>query len=163
MKDRTNDSPRDSSLAQKLAMVFGVTFVVAGVAGFIPGLTTDLYDGLEFAGDEGSSELLGLFKVSILHNIVHLLFGVGILAAKTHAGALKYLLYSGIAYVALFLIGIVNAGDWVPINDADDVLHAGLALGLLGAWAASKGAEDPDANRGGRLEMERDDRASGTV
>ena len=31
MKDRTNDSPRDTSLAQKLAMVFGLTFVAAGV------------------------------------------------------------------------------------------------------------------------------------
>jgi len=163
MKDRTNDSPRDTSLAQKLAMLFGLTFVAAGVGGFIPGITTDLYDGLEFAGNDGSSELLGLFKVSILHNIVHALFGVGILAAKRHASSLQYLLYGGIAYVALFVIGIVNAGDWVPINDGDDWLHAGLALGLLGAWAAARGAEDPDLNRGRRLEMERDEPRGGTV
>jgi len=134
---------RDKSLAQKLAFLFGVTFVVAGVGGFIPGITTDLYDGLEFAGDDGSSELLGLFKVSILHNIVHLLFGVGILAAKRHASSLQYLLYSGIAYIALFVIGIVDAGDWVPINDADNWLHLGLLLGLLGAWFVAKKEDDP--------------------
>ena len=157
MKDRTNDSPRDSSLAQKLAMLFGLTFVAAGVAGFIPGITTNLYDGLEFAGNDGDAELLGLFKVSILHNIVHALFGVGILAAKRHASSLKYLLYAGIAYVVLFLMGIIDAGDWVPINNGDDVLHAGLALALLGVWAAARGADKPATGSGRRLELDRDE------
>lgn len=138
---------RDKTLAQKLAFLFGVTFIIAGVAGFIPGLTTDLYDGLELAGDDGSSELLGLFKVSILHNIVHALFGVGILAAKRHASSLQYLLYGGIAYVVLFVMGIIDAGDWVPINDADNWLHIGLALGLLGAWFVAKKEDDPAAVR----------------
>ena len=138
---------RDKTLAQKLAFLFGVTFIIAGVAGFIPGVTTDLYDGLEFAGDDGSSELLGLFKVSILHNIVHLLFGVGILAAKRHASSLQYLLYAGIAYVVLFVMGMINAGEWVPINDADNWLHIGLALGLLGAWFIAKKEDDPAAVR----------------
>lgn len=139
-RDRTDGK----TLAQKLAFVFGVTFLLAGIAGFIPGLTTNLYDGLEFAGDDGNAELLGLFKVSILHNIVHALFAIGILMAATHRGALKYLLYSGILYIVLFVMGIVDLGDWVPINNADNYLHIGLALGLLGAWAASKGADDPD-------------------
>jgi len=129
---------RDKTLAQKLAFLFGVTFIIAGVGGFIPGITTDLYDGLEFAGNDGSSELLGLFKVSVLHNIVHALFGVGILAAKRHASSVQYLLYSGIAYVVLFLMGIIDAGDWVPIASYDNWLHLGLLLGLLGAWAVSR-------------------------
>lgn len=153
---------KNGTLAQKLAFLFGVTFVIAGVGGFIPGITTNLYDGLEFAGNDGSSELLGLFKVSILHNIVHALFGVGILAAKRHASSLQYLLYAGIAYVALFVIGIIDAGDWVPINNNDDWLHLGLLLGLLGAWAVARRASDPDMNRGPRLEMDRDE-PRGTV
>ncbi len=152
---------KDRTLAQKLAWLFGATFLLVAVLGFVPGITTDLYDGLEFAGNDGTSELLGLFKVSILHNIVHGLFGVGILMAATHKGALNYLLGAGVLYVVLFLIGIINQGDWVPINNGDDVLHAGLALALLGSWAAARGAADPDMNRGPRLEMERDDR--GTV
>ena len=61
---------KNGTLAQKLAFLFGVTFVIAGVAGFIPGITTNLYDGLEFAGNDGNAELLGLFKVSILHDVV---------------------------------------------------------------------------------------------
>ena len=142
---------RDKTLAQKLALLFGVTFILVAIAGFIPGITTNLYDGLEFAGDDGNAELLGLFKVSILHNIVHALFGIGILMAATHRGALTYLLYSGIAYVVLFVMGIVDLGDWVPIDSGDNVLHGLLALVLLGAWAVSKGADDPRRARVGTV------------
>ncbi len=120
------------TLAQKLARLFGATFLVAGVAGFIPGLTTNLYDGLEFAGDEGSAELLGLFEVSVLHNIVHGLFGLGLVAAKRQASSLQYLLSAGAFYAVLFVLGLLGGGDWVPINDADDALHFVLAAGLLG-------------------------------
>lgn len=133
----------DRTLAQKLAWLFGATFLLVAVLGFVPGITTDLYDGLEFAGNDGTSELLGLFKVSILHNIVHGLFGVGILMAATHKGALSYLLGAGAIYVVLFLMGIIGAGDWVPINNGDDFLHIGLALALLGAWFVAKKEDDP--------------------
>jgi len=126
------------TLAQKLARLFGATFLVAGVAGFIPGLTTNLYDGLEFAGDEGSAELLGLFEVSVLHNIVHGLFGLGLVAAKRQESSLQYLLSAGAFYAVLFALGLLGGGDWVPINDADDALHFVLAAGLLGGWAAAR-------------------------
>ena len=126
------------TLAQKLARLFGVTFLVAGVAGFIPGITTNLYDGLEFAGNDGDAELLGLFAVSVLHNIVHGLFGLGIVAANRRATSLQYLLAAGLLYAVLFLVGLVGAGDWVPINDADDALHLVLAAGLLGGWAVAR-------------------------
>jgi hypothetical protein len=126
------------TLAQKLARIFGVTFLVAGVAGFIPGLTTNLYDGLEFAGNEGSAELLGLFEVSVLHNIVHGLFGLGIVAAKRQATSLQYLLSAGALYAVLFVLGLLGGGDWVPINDADDWLHFVLAASLLGGWAIAR-------------------------
>ena len=147
---------RDTTLAQKLALLFGGVFLVAGIAGFIPGITTNLYDGLELAGNDGDAELLGLFKVSVLHNIVHALFGVGILAAKRHVSSLQYLLYAGVIYVVLFVLGLFGGGDWVPINDADDWLHLVLALGLLGGWAVARGVPDPERKRG-RLEMERDE------
>ena len=126
------------TLAQKLARLFGATFLVAGVAGFIPGITTNLYDGLEFAGDEGSAELLGLFKVSVLHNIVHGLFGLGLVAAKRQASSLQYLLSAGAFYAVLFVLGLLGGGDWVPINNADDALHFVLAAGLLGGWAIAR-------------------------
>jgi Domain of unknown function (DUF4383) len=117
---------------QQAARLVGIVFLLVGIAGFIPGITTNLYDGLEFAGDGSEAELLGLFQVSILHNIVHALFGVGIFMAATPEGARTYLLGAGAVYVVLFLLGIIGGGDWVPINDADNWLHLGLALGLLG-------------------------------
>lgn len=116
---------------QTVARVVGLLFLIAGTAGFVPGITTNLYDGLEFAGDAGDAELLDLFEISILHNIVHALFAVGILMAATPAGARTYLLGSGALYVVLLLIGIAGAGDWVPINNGDNWLHLGLAVGLI--------------------------------
>jgi len=121
-----------STPVQTVARLVGITFLLVGIAGFIPGITTNLYEGLEFAGNDGNAELLGLFQVSVLHNIVHGLFGIGILMAATPEGARTFLLGSGAIYVVLFLVGILGGGDWVPINDGDNWLHLALAIGLLG-------------------------------
>jgi hypothetical protein len=48
--------------------------------------------------------LFGLFQVSILHNIVHLLFGIaGLAIARTAAQARTYLVFGGAIYLVLFL------------------------------------------------------------
>jgi hypothetical protein len=134
------------SLAQTFALLFGVAFLGAGVLGFIPGITTNLGD-IEFAGRDSPSELLGIFQVSILHNIVHLLFGIaGIALSRTLTNAKMYLLYSGVIYVVLFVYGIIvdadTSANFVPVNNNDDWLHLALAVGLLGAWFVSKGGEE---------------------
>ena len=122
----------DRTPVQNVARLLGIVFLLVGILGFVPGITTNLYDGLDFAGDGSEAELLGLFQVSVLHNIVHALFGVGIFMAATPSGARTFLIGSGAIYVVLFLLGIVGGADWVPVNDADDWLHLGLAVGLLG-------------------------------
>jgi Domain of unknown function (DUF4383) len=72
---------------QKAAAIVGVVFLLVGVLGFIPGITTNFGD-LSFAGHNSAARLLGLFQVSILHNIVHLLFGIaGLVMARTAAQA----------------------------------------------------------------------------
>jgi hypothetical protein len=129
---------RDRSLAQTLALVFGLAFLGSGILGFIPGITTN-YGDMSFAGNDSGAELLGIFQVSVLHNIVHLLFGVaGLALARTWDGARSYLLGSGAIYVVLFVYGIlVSSGsdaNFVPVNNADDLLHLALAVGLLGSW-----------------------------
>ena len=134
---------QDRTLAQTLAMVFGIAFLGAGILGFIPGITTS-YGEMKFAGSESGAELLGIFQVSVLHNIVHLLFGVaGLAFARTVDGARTYLLGSGVIYVVLFLYGLlVSAGsdaNFVPANNADDFLHLALGVGLLGSWYVSRG------------------------
>jgi hypothetical protein len=67
------------------ALMVEVTFLVAGVLGFIPGVTTG-YDALTFAGHHSGAMLFGLFQVSILHNLVHLAFAVAGLAAFASRG-----------------------------------------------------------------------------
>jgi hypothetical protein len=134
------------SLVQTLALLFGVGFLTVGVLGFIPGVTQDLGD-IKFAGNDSPAELLGIFKVSILHNIVHLLFGIaGVALSRTTANAKLYLLYSGVIYVILTAFGLfVDSGDeanFIPVNSADTVLHLVFAVGLLGGWYLSKDSDE---------------------
>ncbi|HWH06745.1 MAG TPA: DUF4383 domain-containing protein [Gaiellaceae bacterium] len=131
------------TLAQTLALLFGVVFVLVGILGFIPGITSEAPG--PFAGDDSDAELLGIFQVSVLHNIAHLLFGVGILAARTHAASLTYLLVGGIAYLGLWLLGLLGAMDWLPANAADDWLHLALGVALLGGWFLGKREDDTAA------------------
>ncbi len=156
----------DRTLAQRLAFLFGGAFLLVGILGFIPGITVS-YDQLAFAGENSDAELLGLFQVSILHNIAHLLFGVGILAARKHRTAVQYLLAAGVLYVVLFVYGLIasekGSENFLPTNNADDWLHAVLAAALLGSWAVARGAEDPERGPSRRVELDRDDRRAGTV
>ena len=135
---------RSRSLAQTLALVFGVTFLLVGIAGFIPGITGN-YDELSLLGTDSDAELLGLFRVSILHNIVHMLFGVGILAARRHDWSKLYLIGGGVAYVLVsaygFIIDETSDANFLPINTADNFLHVVLSLALLGAGLVAVAAE----------------------
>ena len=117
---------------QNVSMVVGAIFLLLGVLGFIPGVTTN-YDTLQFAGHESEALLLGLFQVSILHNILHLLFGVaGFVLARTPGLAVGYLMGGGTIYALLWLYGILidrgSAANFVPLNTADNWLHLGLAI-----------------------------------
>ncbi|MFY1691240.1 DUF4383 domain-containing protein [Plantactinospora sp. WMMB782] len=125
-----------STPGRTAAVVVSVVFLLVGVAGFIPGLTTGL-DGMRFAGHTSDAELLGVFQVSVLHNIVHLLFGaLGLVLARSVAGARNFLVGGGAVYLVLWLYGLVISHDspanFVPLNAADDWLHLGLGLGMIG-------------------------------
>lgn len=120
---------------QKAALTVGIVFLVIGIAGFIPGLTTNL-DTMEFAGHESEALLLGVFQVSVLHNIVHLLFGVaGLAFARSFAGSRNFLIWGGVIYAVLLVYGLFLSGDqpanFVPLNTADNWLHAVLAVGMI--------------------------------
>lgn len=120
---------------QVAALIVGAVFLVVGVLGFVPGITTN-YDQLEFAGHESGAALFGVFTVSVLHNIVHLVFGVaGIAMARTAAAAQLFLIGGGIVYLALWVYGMVvdehSTANFVPVNAADNWLHFGLGLGMI--------------------------------
>ena len=122
------------------ALIVGVVFLLVGVLGFVPGITNH-FDTITFAGHDSQAKLLGVFQVSILHNIVHLLFGVvGILAARSAAGARSYLIVGGVIYLVLWIYGLVisdsSAANFVPVNTADDWLHFVLGVGMIGLGVA---------------------------
>ena len=136
--DRTETGDR-LDLLRRAAAVTGVVFLLVGVAGFIPGITTD-YDALSVAGPDSEAKLLGIFEVSVLHNIVHLLFGVaGLAAAKTASSARWYLVGGGALYLVLWVYGMVidldSDANFVPVNTADNWLHFGLGVGMVGVGA----------------------------
>jgi hypothetical protein len=118
------------------AMALGAVFLLVGVLGFVPGIVTD-HDDLGLAGHGSGAELLGVFQVSVLHNVVHLLFGVaGLALARTMAGARAFLLGGGAVYAVLWVYGLAidhgSEANFVPLNDADNWLHLGLAVVMIG-------------------------------
>ncbi|GGM60178.1 membrane protein [Longimycelium tulufanense] len=122
-------------LARGSAAIVGAVFLVVGILGFIPGVTTN-YDQMTFAGHESNALLLGVFAVSVLHNIVHLAFGVaGLAMARTATAARTFLIGGGVIYLVLWVYGLIvdrhAAANFVPVNDADNWLHLVLGVGMV--------------------------------
>lgn len=116
-------------------MAVSLVFLLVGVLGFIPGITTD-YGEMQFAGHESQAQLLGLFQVSILHNLVHLAFGVvGLAMARSVSGAKTFLIGGGVIYLLLWIYGLIvdedSGANFVPLNAADDWLHLVLGAGMI--------------------------------
>ncbi len=123
------------STIQRITIGFGIVYLLIGILGFIPGITTN-YDQLSFAGHGSGALLLGVFAVSILHNLVHAGFGVaGLVLARTFTGARNFLIYGGAVYAVLWLYGLVidhgSAANFVPVNSADNWLHLVLAVAMI--------------------------------
>ncbi|MDN3937538.1 DUF4383 domain-containing protein [Arthrobacter sp. YD4] len=135
MATATHSRTTARTTVQKASLAVGSVFLLVGILGFVPGITSN-YDSLQFAGHHSEAMLLGLFQVSALHNIVHLLFGAaGLLLARSATGARSFLLYGGVVYLVLFVYGLVvpedSAGDFVPLNSLDNVLHLVLGAGMI--------------------------------
>ncbi|WP_408660498.1 DUF4383 domain-containing protein [Jatrophihabitans sp.] len=134
---RSNSGTAERTDLQKAAMAVGAVFLLVGVLGFIPGITSN-YGDMSFAGHHSEAKLLGIFQVSVLHNIVHLLFGAaGIAMARQARTAYLYLVGGGVIYLVLWLYGLVigkeSSANFVPVNNADNWLHLLLGLGMIAA------------------------------
>ncbi|WP_309096112.1 DUF4383 domain-containing protein [Streptomyces sp.] len=139
MNTRTSPTRTARTPVQLAALLVGAVFLLVGILGFIPGITTD-YDTMEFASHDSRAELLGIFQVSILHNLVHLAFGVaGLALSRSASGARTYLLAGGAIYLVLWLYGLLVGHDsdanFVPLNTADDWLHFVLGIGMIALGA----------------------------
>lgn len=130
---RSASTPR--SPVQQAALLVGLVFLLVALLGFIPGITTE-YDSMEFAEHHSGAKLLGVFQVSILHNLVHLLFGLaGVIMARAVSTARAFLIGGGLVYLALWLYGLFidhdSSANFIPVNTADNWLHFVLGLGMV--------------------------------
>lgn len=113
------------------ALIYGVAFLVVGVAGFVPALVT-MPDMATAEGAHG--RLFGLFPVNTLHNLVHVIFGIwGLAAYRMLNLARPYAITVAVVYAVLAVMGLVpglsTAFGLVPLYGHDVWLHILLALG----------------------------------
>lgn len=121
---------------RNFAKVFGVVFLLVGLSGFIPGLTTThSHPGMnDVAVKTGLGAAMGLFPVNVLHNLFHVAFGIwGLAAARSTGAAFLYARGVAVIYIALAIFGLIPAARlWttfglIPLYGNDVWLHIGLA------------------------------------
>ncbi|MEH1167383.1 DUF4383 domain-containing protein [Micromonospora sp. CPCC 205539] len=133
---RARANPADGRApVRRAAGTVAVLFLLIGALGFVPGITSGTGD-LRFAGHGSGAHLFGVFQVSVLHNLMHLLFGVaGLALARTITGARAFLVGGGAVYLVLWLYGLAvdhdSGANVLPVNGADGWLHLGLGLGMI--------------------------------
>ena len=129
------------------ARIFGAVFLIVGIGGFIPGLTQP-HEHPGLAVQAASGMELGLFPVNILHNIVHIAFGLWGLAAAGRVDAARlYARVVAISYALLTVLGLIPATNTVfglvPIYGHDVWLHALLAAVAAYFGFAARAAGTP--------------------
>ena len=112
-------------MAKKLAMVFGVVFILVGLLGFF------------------NNPILGIFAVNGAHNVVHLLIGIVmvIMASQGEASAAMSMNIFGVVYLLVAVLGFVMKSPmlgFIAYNGADNWLHVVLGIVLLAAGMSAK-------------------------
>ena len=126
-----------NSTIQKLAAVFGVVFILVAILGFLaPGGMA-----MQPTDPATAAKILGRFPVNLLHNIVHLLFGLwGLVASRSWAGSRQFFVWGGTIYLVLTIAGFLWPSGFglVPLGGADIGLHCVLAILMLAIGLTSK-------------------------
>ena len=141
---RTNGSL--TVLTRYYALIVGIAFTLAGIAGFLPFFTPHAAaDAPHLIVTANYGLLLGLFPVNIVHNLFHFGWGVlGLLAFHTYPSAQKFSLYFGSTLTVLTIMGMLPAlrtgFGIMPLYGHDIWLHGLEAvIGIyLGFFAAQK-------------------------
>src|SRR5687768_16164600 len=120
---------------QRLAQIFGIVFLLLAIIGFVT-------SGSSMEADpEMAEKIFGLFPVNLVHNGVHLGFGIwGLAASRNFEGARNYGIIGGVLYLVLAVLGYIAPDGFglVPLGGNDIWLHALLGLVLVGAGATAK-------------------------
>lgn len=113
---------------QRVAQIFGIGFLVAAAAGFFAG-------GMSMDADPMTApKAFGLFPVNVLHNVVHLLFGIwGLAASRSWSGSKSYSTIAGAIYTVLIAVGFIAPTGFglMPLGGNDPWLHVLLGPPLL--------------------------------
>ncbi|HEX6999329.1 MAG TPA: DUF4383 domain-containing protein [Gammaproteobacteria bacterium] len=123
---------------RNFALVYGIVFLLVGIAGFVPGFVTPMGPAdppLEVTA--GAGRLFGFFPVNYLHNIVHIAFGVwGLAVYRNASGAVMYARAVAVVYAVLTVLGLIPAANTlfglVPLHSHDVWLH--LLLAAIAAY-----------------------------
>jgi Domain of unknown function (DUF4383) len=133
--------------AQLYCLVLGVAFLAAGVLGFF--YSSDFVTGEAAAEPDNRAAVLGLLDVNGWHNLVHVTTGaLALKVAGSYSAARAFAIVFGALYLAITLLGLI-AGDGgvvlglLPVNTADNVLHAVVGLSGLLLGLASRSEPDP--------------------
>ena len=103
------------------ALIFGIAFLVIGAGGFVPGLTdmtATPESGLTM--HNGYGHAFGLFPVNVLHNIVHLLFGIWGLLEPTRTTFGLVPIYGNDVWLHALLALVAAYFGWVNRDTAGD-------------------------------------------
>jgi Domain of unknown function (DUF4383) len=137
---RDDDRPAvRTSPSQLLALIVGLAFTAAGIAGFFVTGTED------FTHHDTGETLLGL-EINGLHNVVHLALGLaGLVLSARLATARLYGWLLAIGYGGAFVFGLFAVDEedinFLSLNDADNWFHlASAAVGLIIALLPATGA-----------------------
>lgn len=117
------------------ALIWGIVFLVIGVGGFIPGLMHPPgMNDPDIAVRTMYGRELALFPVNILHDVVHLLFGLwGVIAYRSWGAAKTYARVTAVVYAVFVVMGLIptlnTTFGLVPLFSNDIWLHVILAAG----------------------------------
>jgi len=142
---------RTCMAVQGAAVFVGAALLALGIVGFLPGVTQHL-DELTWAGNHTGAELFGAFAVSGLHNAIHLAAGIlGLVFARTYAASRAYLLFGGLAFLALWGYGLLiddaSSANIVPVSAANNWLHLGTGAVMVLLGLTLGGQHDPTRPR----------------
>jgi hypothetical protein len=120
---------------RRFALVWGMLFLVIFASGVIPGmLQPPGMSDPNMAMDMMYGRALGLFPVNVLHDAVHLIFGIwGIVAYRSFDAAKMYARATAVVYAVFVVMGLVpglnTTFGLVPLFSHDVWLHVILAAG----------------------------------
>ncbi len=139
----SDDGRRTMSITRMVTLAFGAVYVLVGILGFLgdPIVTSGSHPDMESA----TGDLLGIFPINAIHNVVHLLIGAALLYGSTaHDRAVAVARAVGVVYLLVGVLGFVSPDTFglMPIGGADIGLHLASAAILLGVTFIDDRADD---------------------